>query len=105
MLERPWMAALEMQFTVLRSAHWVLRSIGAKEVGLRFACEGAVQLLPQAEAYSWSGESSAAVQAAALSVPDASTLLVEDLPSPVSFWWFTEPVPVALPDPELSSRI
>jgi len=105
------MRALEQQYAVLRTAHWMLDVSEAADPsdlslsGLRFAAEGATTLLPHAETYCWSGPTSAAVQAAALSVPDSSTLRLEDLPSGVSWWWFDEPVPIALPDPDTSTRV
>jgi hypothetical protein len=97
------MTALEKQFAVLRFAHLVLGRDDAP-AGLRLAAEGAAHFLPWADTYCWSGESSAAVQAAALSVPESSTLRVGDLPGRVGFWWFEVPLPLALPG-ELLPRV
>lgn len=102
--ERPWMTALETKFAVLRTSKRIASTVDAPK-DLQFAADGAVKLLPASETYAWSRETATAAMVAARSMPGSATLLLNDLPSRASWWWFEQPLPIALPDADTPDRI
>ena len=95
--DRPWMTALEMQFTAARIAR-MLDDDPTRADSVSLRVNQAAARLPTSTCFAWTAEPTAAAWQASASVPDDAVFSADLLPEGAHscWWWFDAPLPVPL---------